>query len=128
MDKITYITTEKSPKAIGPYSQAIKYGDFIFCSGQISLSPTDGKLIGKTIEDQTEQAIKNISYILKATGCSLDKILKTTVYLKNIEDFVRFNIVYEKYFSKHKPARTTVAVANLPKDALIEIEAIAAAD
>jgi len=128
MDKITYITTDKSPKAIGPYSQAIKYRNFIFCSGQISLSPRNGKVIGKTIEGQTEQAIKNLLHILKATGSSLNKVLKTTVYLKNIEDFVKFNKVYEKYFSKYKPARTTVAVANLPKDALIEIEAIAVAD
>lgn len=128
MDKITYITTEKSPKAIGPYSQAMRYRDFIFCSGQISLDPTSGKIIGKTIEDQAEQAIKNLLHILKATGSSLNKVLKTTVYLKKIEDFVKFNRVYEKYFPKHKPARTTIAVANLPKDALIEIDAIAAAD
>ena len=128
MDKITYITTEKSPKPIGPYSQAIKCGSFIFCSGQISIDPTNGELIGTTIEDQTEQAVKNLLYILKSTGSSLEKVLKTTVYLKNIEDFVKFNRVYAKYFPKHKPARTTIAVANLPKDALIEIEAIAAAD
>lgn len=128
MDKITYITTDKSPKAIGSYSQAIKYRNFIFCSGQIGLNPTNGKVIGKTIEDQTGQVIKNLLHILEATGSSLDKVIKTTVYLKNIEDFAKFNRVYEKYFSKHKPARTTVAVANLPKDALIEIEAIATAD
>lgn len=128
MDKITNITTEKSPKAIGPYSQAIKYKNFIFCSGQISLDPTSGEIIGYTIEEQTEQVIKNLLNILETANSSLNHVIKTTVYLKNIDDFAEFNVVYERFFIQHKPARTTVAVANLPKNALIEIDAVAVVD
>jgi len=122
--KIKYIHTQKAPKALGPYSQGIIFDKFIFCSGQIGINPKTGDL-EKDIQSQTKQAIINLKAILEAGGSSLEKVIKTTVYLKNISDFQLMNEIYEKFFNKNKPARATIEVSNLPKGALIEIEAIA---
>jgi 2-iminobutanoate/2-iminopropanoate deaminase len=122
--KIKYINTQKAPKALGPYSQGIIFDKFIFCSGQIGINPKTGDL-EKDIQSQTKQAIINLKAILEAGGSSLEKVIKTTVYLKNISDFHLMNEIYEKFFNKNKPTRATIEVSNLPKGALIEIEAIA---
>ena len=119
------IQTEQAPAAIGPYSQAISIGDFLFTSGQIALDPESGIFLSGEIEEETEQTLKNISAILRAGGLSLENVVKTTVYLSDINHFSRMNQVYEKYFSKTKPARACVQVAALPKGAKIEIDAIA---
>lgn len=118
------IQTKKAPSAIGPYSQAIMIDDFIFCSGQIGIVPETGQLV-EGIEEQTAQVMKNLKAVLVEAGASLKNIVKTTVYLKNIVDFPKMNGVYTKFFEEYKPARTTVEVSNLPKGALVEIEAIA---
>ncbi|MFN4226856.1 MAG: Rid family detoxifying hydrolase [Candidatus Ratteibacteria bacterium] len=118
------ILTEKAPLPVGPYSQAIKWRNFIFISGQIPIDPKTGKIVGEDIEIQTKIVIENMKNILNEVGVDLDNVVKTTIYLKNIKDFEKMNYVYAKYF-KNKPARTTVEVSNLPKNALIEIEAIA---
>ena len=122
--KIKYINTQKAPKALGPYSQGIIFDKFIFCSGQIGINPKTSDL-EKDIQSQTKQAIMNLKAILEAGGSSLEKVIKTTVYLKNISDFQLMNEVYEKFFNKNRPTRATIEVSNLPKGALIEIEAIA---
>ncbi|MBT4375534.1 MAG: RidA family protein [Nitrospina sp.] len=119
------IQTEQAPAAIGPYSQAISIGDFLFTSGQIALDPESGIFLSAEIEEETEQTLKNISAILRAGGLSLENVVKTTVYLSDLNHFSRMNQVYEKYFSKTKPARACVQVAALPKGAKIEIDAIA---
>ena len=119
------IQTEQAPAAIGPYSQAIRIGDFLYTSGQIALDPESGIFLSGEIEEETEQTLKNISAILQADGLSLENVVKTTVYLSDLNDFTRMNQVYEKYFSKNKPARACVQVAALPKGAKIEIDAIA---
>jgi len=123
--KINIIQSKNAPKAIGPYSHAIKINGFIFCSGQIAIDPKTGNLIGKTTKIQTKQVLKNIKAVLKSAGSSVDKVVKTTVFLKNMKDFQEFNEVYELFFKPHKPARSTIEVSNLPKGALIEIEVIA---
>lgn len=119
------IQTELAPAAIGPYSQAIRIGDFLYTSGQIALDPKSGKFLSGEIKEETEQTLRNISAILQADGLELENVIKTTVYLSNLNDFVQMNQIYEKYFSKNKPARACVQVAALPKGAKIEIEAIA---
>ena len=119
------IQTEQAPAAIGPYSQAIRIGDFLYTSGQIALDPESGIFLSGEIEEETEQTLKNISAILQAGGVNLENVIKTTVYLSDLNDFTRMNQVYEKYFSKNKPARACVQVAALPKGAKIEIDAIA---
>ena len=119
------IQTKQAPAAIGPYSQAISIGDFLFTSGQIALDPESGIFLSAEIEEETEQTLKNISAILRAGGLSLENVVKTTVYLSDINHFSRMNQVYEKYFSKTKPARACVQVTALPKGAKIEIDAIA---
>ena len=119
------IQTNQAPTAIGPYSQAIRIGDFIYTSGQISLDAQSEKFIPGEIEEETERTIKNISAILQADGLSLDNVIKTTVYLLDLDHFSRMNHVYENYFEKNKPARACVQVAALPKGAKIEIDAIA---
>lgn len=119
------IETKKAPAAIGPYSQGIVVGDLVYTSGQIPLVPESGVLAHGGIEEQTEQAIQNLSAVLQAAGNSLEKVIKTTCFLKNMGDFAAFNAVYEKYFTG-KPARSCVEVSALPKGALVEIEAIAA--
>ena len=122
--KIKIIKSEKAPKAIGPYSQALEVDNFIFCSGQIGIDPKTGNLV-EGVENQARQILENLKNILKEAGSSLDKVIKTTIFLTDINDFQKVNEIYGKYFSSHKPARSTVCVASLPKGALIEIEAIA---
>lgn len=119
------IQTELAPAAIGPYSQAIRIGDFLYTSGQIALDPKSGKFLSGEIKEETEQTLRNISAILQADGLELENVIKTTVYLSDLNDFVQMNQIYEKYFSKNKPARACVQVAALPKGAKIEIDAIA---
>ena len=116
--------TKNAPAAIGPYTQAITTGTLIYTSGQIALDPETGALVSNTIEGQTEQVIRNLSAILTAAGSSLENVVKTTCFLKNISDFAAFNAVYGQFFTG-KPARSCVEVAALPKDALVEIEVIA---
>ncbi len=119
-----YILTDKAPKAVGPYSQAIVSNGLVFCSGQIGIDPKTNELVDD-IEDQTRQVLKNLSEVLQASGSSLEQVVKTTVYLADIKDYVTMNEIYGQYFSKHKPARAAFAVSHLPKDALIEIEVVA---
>ncbi len=119
------IETDKAPKAIGPYSQAIKYESFVFISGQIAIDPKTQEMVKGGIEEQTKQVMENIGAILKEAGLSFDNVIKTTIYLKNLSDFEIVNKIYGEYFKEHKPARATVEVSNLPKGALIEIEVIA---
>jgi 2-iminobutanoate/2-iminopropanoate deaminase len=119
------ISTRKSPNAIGPYSQAVRGGQFIFVSGQISLDPTTQKIIGGGIGQQTERVLQNIAGILEAGGSSMNKVVRCEVYLKNMSDFEAMNKVYGKIFAAPLPARTTVEVARLPKDSLVMIEATA---
>ena len=119
------IQTELAPAAIGPYSQAIRIGDFLYTSGQIALDPKSGKFLSGEIKEETEQTLRNISAILQADGLELENVIKTTVYLSDLNDFAQMNQIYEKYFSKNKPARACVQVAALPKGAKIEIDAIA---
>ncbi len=118
------ISTVNAPAAIGPYSQATKVNGFIFTSGQIPLTP-EGELVTGSIEEQTTRVLENLSAVLKTAGSSMEKVLKTTVFLKNMDDFAAFNQVYGEIFGANPPARSTVEVARLPKDVLIEIEAIA---
>ena len=119
------INTDKAPKAIGPYSQAVKYENFLFVSGQIALDPKTGELVGSTVEEQTKQVMENIKAILEEAELNFNHVVKTTIYLKDISDFDKVNRVYGEYFPEHKPARATVEVSNLPKGALVEIEVIA---
>ena len=122
---IRVIKTDRAPAAIGPYSQAIRVGDFVYTSGQIALDPRSGKFLPGEIEQETEQTINNISAILQADGLNLGNVIKTTVYLLDLSHFTRMNQVYEKCFLENKPARACVQVAALPKGAKIEIDAIA---
>jgi 2-iminobutanoate/2-iminopropanoate deaminase len=123
----TVVRTEAAPAPFqgAPYSQAIRAGDFIFVSGQLALKPGDKELSGGTIEEQTEQVFANLAAILAAAGTSLDKLVKTTVFLQNLDDFQGMNSVYASYVGDRPPARSTVEVAKLPSGALVEIEAIA---
>lgn len=118
------IATEKAPAAIGPYSQAIQYGDIVFTSGQIPIDPATGKVEAKTIEEQTEQVMKNLGAVLTAAGSGYEKAIKTTCFLAEIADFAAFNGVYAKYFTTC-PARSCVAVKDLPKGVLVEVEVVA---
>ena len=126
MEKQT-VSTAKAPKAIGPYEQAIKVGDFIYASGQIPIDPTTGNLVEGTITVQTRQVIENLKAVVAAAGSSLERVIKTTVFLKNISDSAAMNEVYAEYFTTVKPARSTVAVSDLPRGALVEIDLIAIA-
>ena len=119
------IATDKAPKAIGPYEQAIKVGDSIYTAGQIALDPKTGNLIAGGIADQTRQVLENLKAVLQAGGSSLDRVVKATVFLKNIADFAAMNEVYAEYLGQSKPARSTVAVADLPRGALVEIDLVA---
>ncbi len=121
------ITTKEGPQAIGPYSQAIRANGFIFVSGQVAIDPANQQFIAGDVAAQTDRAIKNLAGILKAAGSSLEKVVRATVFLKNMNDFAAMNEVYGKYFSSAPPARSTVEVARLPKDALVEIDVIALA-
>ncbi len=122
------ISTPNAPKAIGPYSQAVKSGNLIFVSGQISIDPSNGCTMHGGVESQTKMALDNLKAVLEAAGSSLEKVVKTTVFLKRMEDFKFMNGVYEKYFTGNFPARSTIQVAGLPKDVDVEIEAIATLD
>ena len=117
--------TDKAPAAVGPYSQATEVNGFIFTSGQIPLVPETGELVSDDIKKATAKSLDNIKAILEEAGSSLDKVLKVNIFLDDINDFAAVNEVYAEYFTEHKPARSCVEVANLPKKALIEIEAIA---
>ena len=119
------VTTENAPGAIGPYSQAVKAGGMVFCSGQIPIDPKTGEFVSQVVSEQTEQVLKNLSEVLNAAGTSLDNVVKTTVFLADMNDFVEMNEVYGRYFSDNKPARATVQAARLPRDAKVEIECIA---
>lgn len=119
------IVTDRAPGAIGPYSQAIQLGNILFCSGQIPLDPETGQIVGATIEEQTERVMKNVSGLLESQGLSVKNIVKTTVFLKNMGEFPKFNEVYQKFLQEPFPARSTVEVARLPKDVMVEVEAIA---
>ena len=118
------ISTGKAPAAIGPYSQAVQYGNFLFVSGQIAFDPATGELVDGDIEVQTRQVLENLKAIIEAAGLSMENVVKCSCFLDNMEDFVRFNSVYETYFGERAPARETVEVARLPKDVLVEISAI----
>ncbi len=119
-----YVATKKAPSAIGPYSQAIDIGDMVFTSGQIALKP-DGILIEGGIKEQTRQVLINLGEVLKEAGSSLQNVVKTTIFLANMDDFAKVNEIYAEFFSSHKPARSTVAVKTLPLNVSVEIEAIA---
>ena len=121
------ISTSKAPAALGPYSQAIRWGDLIFVSGQIPIDPATSQVVGDDVAAQTERVLQNLTAILEAAGASLGQVLKTTVYLRDLNDFGKMNEVYARFFSEQPPARATVQVARLPRDVSVEIEAIAAA-
>jgi 2-iminobutanoate/2-iminopropanoate deaminase len=121
------VTTASAPKAIGPYSQAIKANGFVFISGQVAFDPATGNLVTGGIEQQTEQVLKNLSAILQASGSSWEKVVKTTVFLKNMAEFGQMNEVYGKFCKGAPPARSTVEVARLPRDVAVEIDVIALA-
>ena len=120
----TMVSTDKAPAAVGPYSQAVKIGDFLYTSGQIALDPATGALAPAEIKAQSEQVMKNLGAVLEAAGYTFDEVIKTTCFLQDMGHFAAFNAVYEKYFVS-KPARSCVAAAALPKGALVEVELIA---
>ena len=119
------VSTENAPGAIGPYSQAVKTGNLVFCSGQIPIDPATGNFVTEDVAEQTEQVLKNLSAVLEAAGTDLNKVVKTTVFLADMNDFAAMNEVYAKFFDANKPARATVQAARLPRDARVEIECIA---
>ena len=119
------IQTDKAPKAIGPYSQAIRTDSMVYTAGQIGLDPATGDLVAGGVEEQTRQVINNLRRVLEAAGSSLDHVVKTIVFLKDMNDFPKMNSIYAEYFGANPPARSTVAVAGLPKGGLVEIEAMA---
>lgn len=125
MADLKRIQTEKAPAAIGPYSQAIVHDGLVFTAGQIALDPATGELVEGDIARQTEQVFQNLSAVLEAAGASLSSVLKTTVFLKDMDEFAAMNEVYGRYFGDHRPARSTVQAARLPKDCSVEIEAVA---
>ncbi len=124
---MTYVQTDKAPAAIGPYSQAVKVNGMVYTSGQIALT-TEGTMLDLDIRIQTEQVLTNLRHVLEAAGSGLDRVVKTTIYLADMDDFATVNELYEGAFGDHKPARSTVAVKTLPKNALVEIDAVALAD
>jgi 2-iminobutanoate/2-iminopropanoate deaminase len=119
------VHTDDAPRAIGPYSQAVVSGGFVFTAGQIALDPETMEVVPGDVAHQTEQVMKNLAAILKAAGCDLARVVKTTVFLAHMKDFAAMNEVYAKHFGEHRPARSTVAVKALPRNTLVEIEAIA---
>jgi len=123
------LNTEKAPKPIGPYSQSVRVGHFLFCSGQISIDPVSGEFIHtESVVAQTEQVMKNIEAVLKNADLGFDHVVKTTIFLKSMDDFPKVNEIYGKYFKSEPPARSTVEVSRLPKNAWVEIEVIAYCD
>jgi 2-iminobutanoate/2-iminopropanoate deaminase len=119
------VLTDRGPKPIGPYSQAIKANGFLFVSGQVALDPKTGEVVGTDVRQQTERVLENLKGIVEAAGSKLNHVVRTTVFLKNMNDFPAMNEVYARYFTLAPPARSTVEVARLPKDALVEIDLIA---
>ncbi|MFQ5844763.1 MAG: RidA family protein [Planctomycetota bacterium] len=120
-----YVQTDRAPAAIGPYAQAVVHGDLVFCSGQIALDPETQEMVGETAPEQARQVLQNLAAVLEAAGSSLQSVLKTTIYLTDVGDFPAVNEVYSETFRDHRPARATVEVSGLPKDARVEIEAVA---
>ena len=120
------ILTDRGPKPIGPYSQAVRTNGFLFVSGQVALDPKSGEFVGTDIRQQTERVLENLKAILEAAGVSLSHVVRTTVFLKDLNDFIAMNETYARYFTAAPPARSTVQAARLPKDALVEIDVIAA--
>ena len=119
------VSTQRAPEAIGTYSQAVKAGGMVYCSGQIPIDPNTGEFVSNDVTEQTEQVLKNLSEVLIAAGTSLDNVVKTTVFLADMGDFAQMNEVYGRFFSENKPARATVQAARLPKDSRVEIDCIA---
>ena len=119
------VSTDRAPAAIGPYSQAIRTGHLLFCSGQIPLDPATGAMVGATTAEQTEQVLRNLGGLLEAAGSGLDRVVKTTVFLADMQDFAEFNEAYARHFPQDPPARSTVQAAGLPRGARVEIEAVA---
>jgi 2-iminobutanoate/2-iminopropanoate deaminase len=126
--QLTQISTDQAPAAIGPYSQAIRCGQFIYTAGQIPLDPTSGEIVGADVQAQTHQVLQNLQAVLTSAGSSLANVVKTTVFLSSMSDFQAMNAIYATYFGQPAPARSTVAVAELPRKALVEIECIAIID
>ena len=124
----TIVATESAPKAIGPYSQAVTFNGIVYCSGQIPLDPVTGQIVEGDVAVQTERVLENLKAVLEAAGSSLEKVLKTTVFLNDMGEFTKMNEVYGRYFNASLPARATVEVARLPRDVRVEIDAIAAID
>ncbi|MEE8192137.1 MAG: RidA family protein [Gemmatimonadales bacterium] len=120
-----FVTTKDAPAAIGPYTQAVIAGDFVFASGQIPLDPETMEIVGDDVKAQTDQVLRNLAAVLEQAGAGLSKVVKSTVYLANISDFQAMNEVYAKHFGEHRPARAALQAGALPKGALVEIEAIA---
>jgi len=121
-----FVATDAAPKAIGPYSQAVTYGDLIYTAGQIALDPATTQIVEGGIIEQTERVLSNLEAVLKAAGSDLSRVLKTTVFLQSMADFTAMNEVYARRFGTHRPARSTVAAAGLPRNVLVEIEVVAA--
>ena len=125
MSELRLVHTDHAPAAIGPYSQAIVVDGWVFCSGQIPLDPATGELVGDTIDEQTDQALRNLAEVLDEAGSSLQHVVKTTVFLADMNDFARMNKVYEEHFGEHRPARAAIQAAALPRFCNVEIECIA---
>ena len=125
MSRLDTVDTDRAPRAIGPYSQAVVVDGWIFCSGQIALDPADGEVVGGEVSLQTERVMKNLAAVLQAGGASLAMVVKTTVFLVDMADFAAMNEVYGRHFGDHRPARATVAVAGLPRGVRVEIECVA---
>lgn len=125
MHETTVVHTDEAPRAIGPYSQAIAAGGLLFASGQIPLIPSTGELLGGDIQEQTHQVLRNLAAVLEASGASLSTVVKTTVFLADMGEFAAMNEVYAEHFGDHRPARSTVQVAALPRNVSVEIDAIA---
>ena len=127
MDK-EVVYTQQAPEAVGPYSQAVKQGGLVFCSGQVALDPTTGELVGDSVAEQTTRAMENLKAVLEEAGTSFDRVVKVTAYLTDMDDFAEFNEVYAGYFTDDPPARATVGVGGLPKGARVEVDCIAILD
>jgi 2-iminobutanoate/2-iminopropanoate deaminase len=128
MKEMSAVTTDKAPRAIGPYSQGIRSGGFLFTSGQVALDPATGELVRGSVEEEVERVLENLAAVLQAGGSGLDRVIKTTVFLIDMADFQAMNAVYARRFGDARPARSTVQVAALPRGARVEIEAIARVD
>jgi len=123
---IGFVSTDAAPKAIGPYSQAVIHGELVFTAGQIALDPASMEIVSGGIQEQTERVLSNLAAVLEAAGSDLSRVLKTTVFLQSMADFTAMNEVYARRFGAHRPARSTVAAAGLPRNVLVEIEVVAA--